>query len=110
MTKEQLAEQYAGLNAEVMTECDGVTQCDDKKKLFDAFIAGYEAAELKWISVQDELPEHEKGVLVLLESETVLIGTLFSNGWSVLFSDGEKAIGQRIISHWMPLPKNPQTK
>ena len=51
MTKEELAEQYK-------TETDGDAWC------IDAFIAGYEAGESKWINVGEQTPDFEIPVLI----------------------------------------------
>lgn len=61
-----------------------------------------------WISVEDGKPEIGKYVLVVIGKNTILKGTLTTNGWSVMFSDGQYIAGEvRPVTHWQPLPAPP---
>jgi hypothetical protein len=62
MTKEQLAEQYCNkIYQEAVKEDMYAPDVYQSKK---DFIAGFTAAEPKWISVEDKTPEYNKQVLV----------------------------------------------
>lgn len=60
-----------------------------------------------WIPVSKSMPPIGDRVLVALEGETILKGTLFNNGWMAFFADGEKHVGGREVTHWMPMPAGP---
>lgn len=66
-----------------------------------------------WVRVENgcDLPELGRPVEVCLEEETILLGRRMSNGWSVLFADGECLIGSKHLTHWRylrPLPAPPK--
>lgn len=72
---------------------------------YDAYLAGYEEAEPKWISVNERLPEEDKDVLIYVPSK---------NGDSAHWVRDYHINGKWIIhgyepTHWMPLPEPPST-
>lgn len=60
-----------------------------------------------WINVNDDKPVVGEYVLLLLEGQIMLKGRLCNNGWSAYFADGEKLVGTREVTHWMPEPTLP---
>lgn len=65
---------------------------------------------MEWISVKDMLPADETEVLVS-DGMTVWIGEHYKKHvvkWSIVY-DGSIRMDSRKITHWMPLPKPPQT-
>jgi hypothetical protein len=65
---------------------------------------------MNWIETKNETPIIGDPVLVLLEGETLLRGKLNYNGWAAFFADGERLVGTREVTHWMPLPPLPEQK
>ncbi len=64
--------------------------------------------EWGWISVSERLPEIGEYVLLHLDSSTIIMGMLMSNGWCANFSDcGIAGIGSRSVKNWQPLPTLP---
>jgi hypothetical protein len=61
-------------------------------EMYKAFLAGYNAAAPKWISVKERLPED--GIEVLFYSPKTEINCCF--------------VGD--VTHWMPLPEPPKEK
>ena len=59
---------------------------------------------MKWISVNDKLPENDNSVLVAFDNRTVDHDWYDKefNHWSRLRYDTRK------ITHWMPLPNQPE--
>ena len=61
-----------------------------------------------WESLSNP-PEVGKYVLVNVGTDTVLKGRLMNNGWTAMFADGEKLVGDvRPVTGWQPLPAPPQ--
>lgn len=97
MTKEKLAEQYA--DSIERSEEGLVEQC---------FLAGYEAATLKWISVEEQLPKNDREVLVYVRNlETphwsrLELGSYINDKWYL-----RKGIPNKYqIVRWMNIPKH----
>lgn len=67
-----------------------------------------EGVEREWISVEERLPEPCDKVTVALSDGCVLVGRLYSNGWSAFFMDGEQSVIERQVTHWQPLPSPPK--
>ena len=72
----------------------------------------------EWISVEDELPEYMKEVLIKEEYvDEVQIGYLFRNGsWTeqhenhTCHGDAYCSFDIQGVTHWMPLPEPPTSK
>lgn len=91
-------------------------------KLADAFDAGYDAAKPQWISVKDRLPAINEWVIgyysMWYESDKQWLGPVRryehprrkATQWFIADAnnegDNEEA---KSVSHWMPLPKPPET-
>ena len=77
---------------------------DLKMAFDDGYQAGFEAAQPKWISVKERLPEPEKDVLVLWLGRHVRVGWYSEecNDWKV------DAGFTNDVTHWMPLPEAPK--
>jgi len=64
---------------------------------------------MDWVSVKDELPEHDALVLVT-DGEHVTIAEWYQeDGWSLSREDRAIGISSSTITHWMPLPAPPKT-
>lgn len=74
--------------------------CTIKSLQQKAFIAGYQSAMPKWISVKDRAPENRQQVLFYRSniSEGYFLG-VYKHG--VFFHDLRMYTG---VTHWMPLP------
>jgi hypothetical protein len=77
---------------------------------YDAFLAGYKAAQPQWINVKERLPEMNELCIVNTEWRGVVTATYGNESW--IFDEGqgssEKALS--YVSHWMPLPEPPMPK
>lgn len=60
----------------------------------------------EWISVQDQMPDNARDVLILLGNALVERGYWYHVGAKI---DGWYFRGDRIsnVTHWMPLPEPP---
>lgn len=87
--------------------------CDighDLKMAFeDGYRAGLEAAQPKWISVDERLPGYNAGMrfIVSRDDGTVKEGRFeVSNGrWYELTAEG---LWKIEVTHWMPMPDSPK--
>lgn len=72
----------------------------------DDFLAAYEAAKPKWISVKDRLPTKQN------VNDIVLVWNAYDRDVSTVRwkSNGFDDVNPMYISHWMPLPKVPEDK
>lgn len=63
---------------------------------------------MKWISVDDRLPERDTDVLVFGEHMNTQVGFLFSSNelWFLTLMDMDEIVD---VTHWMPLPEPPET-
>ena len=104
MNKEQLAEQY--------TEGKSSSSVFKEAHKRD-FLAGYEAGQPKWISVDEQTPEDDRAVLVKTkdyrrpqyEVTDVQIGYLENEVW--YYNEGgeiNSGLGWHL-THWMEIPK-----
>ena len=105
MTKEQLAEQYA----EGKTS-SSVFQEAHKRD----FLAGYEAGQPKWISVEEELPETclQHGQIyesdeVLLDCGDFYVVARYTNNTITKkeYFDTDYGITQDMVKAWMQIPQ-----
>ena len=72
-----------------------------------AYIQQLEAAQQKWISVDERLPEQCVPVLVYKNSNSEAYG----NMETAYFEKGRwRGSCGEFITHWMPLPKSPEMK
>lgn len=101
-TPEEMAEKY----------CDRKYGFNNHE--FDAFIAGYEAAQPQWISVKDRLPEIGHRILVTHRTSGDYANLKVMEAWRI--SDDEYCVPEdySILAHdvdyWMPLPEPPEEK
>ena len=89
-TKEQLANEYA---LENFKEFGGSGSLEIANK---SFLAGYEAAQPKWVKVEDELPPVKKHVIAKNEREFIFAAELDNYGNCVICNTGYKM----SVSHW----------
>ena len=105
MTKEQLAEQYAEgkLSSSVFQEAH-------KRD----FLAGFEAGQAKWISVEEELPETYLQHGQIYESDEVLLDcgdfyvvARYTNNTITKkeYFDTDYGITQDMVKAWMQIPQ-----
>ena len=69
-----------------------------------AYIQQLEAAQPKWVSVEEKLPEFGRYLVITKKDNdvgTVNTATYNDMGWWVLANFGE-------ITHWMPIPEPPK--
>lgn len=79
------------------------------------FLAGYAAAQPKWISVKERLPEHDQLVLYreLVKTKN---GQAYEFDYGEYDSERQVFYGQYFnyrwlgwdVTHWMPLPEPPK--
>lgn len=85
------------------------TQC------YIQYFLNFKLIKMKWIKLNDRLPERGEKVLVYFEAiDNILIGRRMNDSdgkdvWTVFYSDGEKPLlrGSEIITDWMKLPDAP---
>jgi hypothetical protein len=81
-TKEQLALHYALKKSAFYLMTDDDVPLTEEVN--EAFLAGYEAAQPKWVKVEDGLPPVDKQVCVFTKSGETIIGYLDSdNVWTM---------------------------
>jgi Protein of unknown function (DUF551) len=105
-TAEELAEEYAMFGKNDMPDSVLKRQKIAEQK-FD-FLAGYQAATPKWISVKDRLPERNQLCLVDTEWRGVVVAQY---GWESWVFDEGQGYSEKPLSyapHWMPLPESPK--
>ena len=95
-TPEQMAKEY----------CDQFCWNDPREEdARDAFLAGYAAAQPKWVSVKERLPKKRQLVWTYSDDKKSSYGMMLRHGvWEVI-RDGCELIE---VTHWMPLPEPPK--
>ena len=83
-----------------------IIEHDLKMAFDDGYQAGLEAAQPKWISVEEMLPEENKPVLVFDEYNGV--GISFHSRYTNTFIGLSKDVLFGSVTHWMPLPSAPE--
>lgn len=94
-TKEQLAEEYANKYFEHSHQ--------DK-----AYLAGFEAAEPKWISVKERQPEESAYVLGANVGDQFICRYIKEKGQFIALGVDIVARADYSVTHWMPLPSPPK--
>lgn len=63
----------------------------------------------EWISVEERLPEADTNVLVITANASFKVArcNIYHNGTLVLWMTND-GLGERAITHWMPLPEPPK--
>lgn len=64
-----------------------------------------------WISVEERLPDADKNVLVITAHGSFKVArcNIYKNGTEVIWATND-GLGERAITHWMPLPEPPKMK
>jgi hypothetical protein len=64
-----------------------------------------------WISVDERLPKVDTDVLVITANGSFKVGrcNIYHNGTLVLWMTND-GLGEKAITHWMPLPEAPKMK
>jgi hypothetical protein len=88
---------------------------EDSADIIESLSERLEAAQPKWISVKDELPEVSDVVLVIASGKpranvelhnAMLIASYWGDeGW---IADGFEGWDKLDVTHWMPLPEPPK--
>jgi hypothetical protein len=109
----ELARAICGLNTSDGCFCDGGYcnyNCLSYEKAEGLYNAGYRK-QSEWISVKDRLPEVDKNVLVITAHGSFKIArcNIYKNGTQVVWATND-GLGERAITHWMPLPEPPEMK
>ena len=72
---------------------------------------------MKWIKVEEKLPEEMEPVLLFIDrcwDVRVVIGVrdeyTSTNGNRVIFQNYEPRLSLENVTHWMPLPEQPPIK
>lgn len=94
-TPEQLAEDYADFYL-------GSDAYSDAKA---SFLAGYEAAQPRWIRVEERLPRPGQEVLIV-DDQIMRVQAVSSYGKWHPYVNGSSC----KPTHWMPLPELPEEK
>ena len=65
----------------------------------------------EWISVEERLPKVDTDVLVITANGSFKVGrcNIYHNGTLVLWMTND-GLGEKAITHWMPLPEAPKMK
>lgn len=71
----------------------------------NAFLAGYAAAQPKWISVKEKLPELLESVLVIYAPTNQAKNDYRMECWNWPIYDVYET---KFVTHWMPLPEPPK--
>ena len=75
-----------------------------------AYIQQLEAAQPKWISVEERLPsDHEMVLVAIKEHDGYKIYTARHSSWRDIWYIGDMCgVGGNPPTHWMPLPEPPK--
>lgn len=95
-SKEELAERY----------CDKVSlgYLATEDEILETFLAGYDAGQPKWISVEIRFPKNEGFILIKEPSRCPRVVRSYS-------VDGVDYVGgSSTLTHWVPLPPKPGEK
>ena len=79
---------------------------DTREEAYKAAHRRFEAAQPKWISVEERLPEPDKNVLTLKNRKRVRIGYYSEDCEEWVIND--MIAYDEDITHWMPLPTVPE--
>lgn len=60
---------------------------------------------LEWISLQKELPPFNESILLAVKDAGVMVG--YFSKYSHKFFSGDNRYYKDEVTHWMPLPTNP---
>ena len=84
-------------------------QCQERIEELETKIKKLEQAQPKWISVDDELPEANFTFLAIMNH-----GAVYTMRLPVLLSKNKLTETSRFtrehVTHWMPLPEQPEVK
>lgn len=108
-TPEQMAEEYADDRCGNWEECENDNEWEEAKR---GFIAGYQAAKPKWISVKERLPPDGAKVLLIVFGD-IHYGWIDQSPsdpteYCLYFSNTYIDKGHHALTHWMPIPSKPK--
>lgn len=81
---------------------------EESADLIESLSERLEAAQPKWISTKDRLPEEPGGILICAFGSIVTFATLKENGVLVTKNYDVWNINDSCVTHWMPLPEPPK--
>ena len=83
-------------------ERDALEALEDNRFQYETgFVKGFEAAQPKWISVEERLPEDGVDVLVWRDGCFAIAHIITADDWTYTGIGGDP-------THWMPLPQLPK--
>lgn len=102
-TKEQLAEEHWHLQY-AMAKSEEI-----KPYVIEDYIAGYEASEPKWISVDESMPEYYDSVLAMnADGFFGVVWRANDDKTYDVYTISTTNCMLTEITHWMPLPSPPK--
>ena len=110
---EKEAEKWAKTQMNYDFEWDSLERESHQESAIEGYIAGYEAAQPRWISVKERLPE-EGAYVVALRGMGVTLGKFFNAKEPFWYCIDPYAIGfidyelKKTPTHWLPLPPAPE--
>lgn len=116
-TKEELAIEYANKNSSKYPYYESQNPSyesppTDWGEIKAAYIAGYEEAQPKWISVKDKQPDNSNPVLCLFKKGEQTACTYDGKEWSFAYHCDcccdLLMLDDSCPTHWMPLPELPR--
>lgn len=86
-----------------------MAQDDYVEAIRQAFKSGAQWGKPKWIPVSERLPD-KKGPVLMLSNRLETVPTCAAAGYELWYWDEYSAqdVGLRHITHWMPLPDEPE--
>lgn len=111
MKDEEMAKEYAKLNARQYKHNDGIGFCTSEEEVQKAFLAGLKADRPKWHKVADgELPEEDKSIMIYAKlADGVAVGKRRKQGkvyeWYFATYDGTFCLRDKEVIAWCEIPK-----
>lgn len=84
-----------------------IIEHDLKMAFDDGYQAGMEAAQPKWISVEERLPEETGQMLICIFGQVMCVKHT-GNGKIITADLDTWNLRDKYITHWMPLPPAPR--
>lgn len=101
-TPEEKAEEW------IEQQCALSPSCWCERDVSNAYLAGYEAAQMQWISVKDRLPENNTNVLAIYGEGKWLryeVAHLYHDDLDDIHNWSRSDSTIYGVTHWMPLPE-----
>ena len=111
MNKEKQIEEMArDVTHSIVWDSDGYAEVNCLATAQNLRCIGYRK-QRGWISVEERLPKVDTDVLVITANGSFKVArcNIYHNGTLVLWMTND-GLGERAITHWMPLPEPPKMK